>query len=369
MRVGLDVRMWHNTGVGRYVRALVRHLPSAGVDLTVWGPPEILAVPELAGCVRRVLAAPVHSITEQVALAADITRSGVDLFHAPHLNLPLLGEFQRVVTVHDLIPLHFPETLSWAGRAYFRAMTTRLAPRKAWRVLTVSDWTRQDLISRGVAPERVVVVPLGVDDPFFAPLPGTVISRRLAELGVRPPYVLYAGQWKGYKNIGLLLEAFAKLLARHDGTRPEPSLVLLGRPDPRSGVSEHIARLGLAGKVAIPGYVADEEAVVALYQGARCFAFPSLHEGFGLPPLEAMAAGTPVVCTGKAALAETVGTDAFLADPGSVIEWTSALDQALWHEERRSGMIRAGRNRAARYSWAQTAAATVDVYQEALVRV
>ncbi len=369
MRVGLDVRMWHNTGIGRYIRGLVRHLPDHGVELTVFGPPDILGLPELAAVRCREFVAPVHSIAEQVGLAFEVPRSGVDLFHTPHLNLPLLGEFQRVVTIHDLIPLHHPETLSWAGRQYFKAMTTCLAPRKAIRVLTISEWTRRDLVSRGVSPERVVAVPLGIDESFARALPEATVRRHLEAAGVRPPFILYAGQWKTYKNVGTLLEAFALLLSRHDGTRPRPTLVLLGRPDPRSDVLEKVRRLDLGDHVTIPGYLADEEAVVALYQAARCFAFPSRHEGFGLPPLEAMAAGTPVVCTSRTALSETVGTDAILVEPDDVVEWSAALEQALWHAERRTRLIRAGRERSARFSWHRTASATVDLYREALVRV
>lgn len=369
IRVGLDVRMWHNTGIGRYIRALVRHLPAHDVRLTAFGPPEILHLPELAHVERRVLAAPIHSLAEQLALAGDVPRSGVDLFHAPHLNMPLLGDFQRVVTIHDLIPLHHPDTLSWAGRQYFRAMATFFVPRKANRILTVSEWTRQDLIRRGVPAERIVVAPPGVDESFSVPLGDAVLASHLERLGVRPPFILYAGQWKAYKNLGVLLEAFACLLSRHDGTQPRPSLVLLGRPDSRSDVPDRVRRLGIQDQVKITGYLEDEEAVVALYQAARCFAFPSRHEGFGLPPLEAMAAGTPVVSTRCAALAETVGTDAFLVEPDDVIEWSQALEQAMWNARRRSEIIRAGRERAARYSWQRTAAATLDVYREALVRV
>lgn len=369
MHVGLDVRMWHNTGIGRYIRALVRHLPDHGVSLTVFGPPDLLCLPELSRLNRVELTASVHSVAEQLALAADVPRSGVDLFHAPHLNMPLLGDFQRVVTIHDLIPLHHPDTLSWAGRRYFEAMATWLVPRKANRIMTDSEWTRRDLVSRGVPGERIVSIPLGVDDAFRTPLAPEVVRRHLDRLGIRPPFILYAGQWKGYKNVGVLIDAFARLLSRHDGTHPRPTLVLLGRPDPRSDVPDRVRRLGVQDQVTIPGYLDDEEAVVALYQAARCFAFPSRHEGFGLPPLEAMAAGTPVVSTTCTALAETVGTDAFLVEPDDVLEWSQALEQALWQEERRSDLIRAGRSRAARYTWRRTAEATVDLYREALVRV
>ncbi|MBM3267178.1 MAG: glycosyltransferase family 4 protein [Candidatus Sericytochromatia bacterium] len=369
MHVGLDVRMWHHTGIGRYIRALVRHLPGHGVSLTVWGPPAILAEPALDGCARRECDLPVHSLAEQATLPRDIARSGVELFHSPHLNLPLLGDFQRVVTIHDLIPLHHPETLSWAGRQYFRAMATVLAPRKANRVLTVSEWTRADLIAHGVSPEHVVAVPLGVEPAFAAPLPDATLWRHLDTLGVRPPFILYAGQQKAYKNLAILVDAFADLLARHDGTRPRPSLVLLGRPDARSGLTEWIEGKGLGDAIVCPGYLADEEAVVALFQAARCFAFPSLCEGFGLPPLEAMAAGTPVVCSDRTPLAETAGRAAFLVDPHDVLEWSRALEQALWQEERRSQAIRAGRLRAAQFSWDRTISATIDVYREALVRV
>ena len=369
IKVGLDARMWRNTGVGRYIRGLVRSLPAQGVDLTVWGTPDVLADSRLAHVTRRELDAPVHSIREHIQLALDVPRSGVELFHSPHFNLPLLGSFQRVVTVHDLIPLHHQDTLSWAGRAYFARMATQLAPRKARLVLTDSEWTRRDLANRGVPPEKIVAVPLGIDEAFGRPLPTDRLLGWLERLGVSSPYILYAGQWKPYKNLRVLLAAFARLLEGADGTHPRPSLVLLGRPDPRRGLLEEAKRLGVADRVLVPGYLEDEEAVVALYQGAMCFAFPSRCEGFGLPPLEAMAAGTPVVCTGETALAEIVGDACIRAQADDVVEWSLALSQALWDDSIRTRLIDAGRRRASAYTWDRTAERTADLYREALVKL
>ncbi|MBU6430156.1 MAG: glycosyltransferase, partial [Cyanobacteria bacterium REEB65] len=167
LHIGLDARMWHHTGIGRYIRALVRELPAFGVRLTVWGPPEILDLPELAHAHRRTFAAPIHSLAEQFGLAADVPRSDVALFHSPHVNMPLLGNFARVVTIHDLIPLHHPETLGPAGRAYFRLMATRLVPARARWILANSAGTREDLVAHGVRPERIAAVSLGVDEAFF----------------------------------------------------------------------------------------------------------------------------------------------------------------------------------------------------------
>ncbi len=366
LHVGMDVRMWHNTGIGRYIRALVRELPALGVRLSVWGPPEILAEPALADTSRRTLAAPLHSLAEQLALAGDVPRSGVDLFHAPHLNMPLLGDFPRVATLHDLIPLHHPDTLSRAGRLYFRLMALGLVPRRARRILANSEWTKSDLVAHGVSADRIVAIPLGVDEEFFSPPAPDRVRAILDRLGIGAPYILYAGQRKPYKNLDTLIEAFARLVGRGEGTSERPLLVLLGRTDPAGPVRQLASRLGISRLVVEPGYLPDEAEVRALFAGARAFAFPSRCEGFGLPPLEAMASGVPVVCATGTGLAEAVGPEGLQVDPDDVLEWSQALEQVLFNSDFRHRLIPAGRRRAELFRWPDTARRTLDVYTQAL---
>lgn len=366
LHVGIDVRMWHNTGIGRYIRALVRELPGLGVRLTVWGPPEILSDPALEAHGKRVLAAKVHSVAEQVALAADVPRSGVQLFHAPHLNMPLLGDFPRVATLHDLIPLHFPETLSAAGRLYFGTMALRLVPARARHILANSSWTKADLVAHGVPADKIAAIPLGVDQEFFAPLDLGRLAEIKGKLGLDGPYVLYAGQQKPYKNLAMLVEAFAALCGRLEGTTRRPSLVLLGRSDPDGELRKLARRLGIAGLVVEPGYLEREADFKALFAGADCFAFPSRCEGFGLPPLEAMAAGVPVVCSTGSGLSEAVGEQGLQVDPGNRLQWSQALEQALYDAPTRERLIESGRARARSFRWVDTARHTLEVYQQAL---
>jgi glycosyltransferase involved in cell wall biosynthesis len=220
--------------------------------------------------------------------------------------------------------------------------------RRAVRVIAVSEHTRQDLVALLKAdPARIRVVLQGADARFAAPRPRTRHDR----------YVLYAGQWKRYKNVETLLEAFARLPA-------DVRLVLAGRVDPHAvHVPALIQRLGLASRVELPGYLPEPE-LAALFQGASLFAFPSRYEGFGLPPLEAMAAGTPVVCSNAASLPEVVGEAALLLPPDDVDGWAAAMQAILDDPALAARLVAAGRARVAAFDWAETARRTAAVYRE-----
>ena len=283
-------------------------------------------------------------------------RMAIGLPRALHRLAPALGHFNYVVppayrrpaivTVHDLSFESDPELMGRRDRLMFRTFVPRSA-RRAERVLAVSERTKRDLVEHYRIPEeKIVVTPNGVD-PIFQP-------NGSAPKG--PPYVLFVGGIQPRKDPVTAIEA----LARIDG---DLRLVLVG--DEKRGGDElrsAIRRLGLERRVEFAGYV-EHEGLASLYRGAACLVFPSRYEGFGLPVLEAMASGTPVVATTAGAVPEVAGDAAVLVEPGDPEAFADGIRQALGDRER---LVAAGLERARRFTWAETARRTLEVYRELL---
>lgn len=291
----------------------------------------------------------------------------LDIFHSTNYFLPLFLKpgVKAVATVHDLIPLKFPHFTprAWKTRLHpiFRRVLSR-SIRRADRVITVSGHTRRDLVADlGLSPEKIAVVYNGIDEAY----------RPLTEAEARPllkdrpgwaePYLLYVGRFDPYKNVVGLLRAFAIFLrGRFDG----PRLVLASDLDPRyPEAAEAVSELGLSSRVVFLGGV-DEEELVALYNRARILVLPSLYEGFGLPPLEAMACGTPVIVSDRGSLPEVVGEAGLLVDPENPEAIAAAIGKLWDSEELRSGFRKRGLARAREFPWERTAAETLKVYRE-----
>jgi glycosyltransferase involved in cell wall biosynthesis len=362
--VGLDARLWHRTGIGRYIRNIAPRLP--GVDLVVWAAPADLKTvrAELPQATVRPCPARPYSFREQAFWQRELRAVPIDIFHAPHINIPLGVRVPLVVTLHDLIPFRFRGTInSWLGERYFRLMS-KLAVARAARVIAVSNNTRRDLIMLLRAnPAKIRTIVEGADPRFAVRAASERVRALRSRFGIDGRYLLYAGQWKPHKNMGTLLLAFADLRRRH----PDLQLVLVGREDPRQRhVPELIRRLDLENAVIRTGYVRDEDDLVGLFQGASVLAHPSRYEGFGLPPLEAMAAGVPVVASHAASLPEVVGEAGLLLPPDDACQWARALERALVDDGLRGDLIRAGHVRARTLTWDRAAELTVATYQEIL---
>lgn len=282
---------------------------------------------------------------------------GAELFHATeHLLLPLRG-VPTVLTVHDLIFRHLPAHHKPLNRWYLN-WTMPLYCRRATRVIAVSQHTRQDLIALyGVAPEKVTVV-YEAADPRFRPQQPERIAEVRARYGLPSRYLLFVGTLEPRKNLVGVLEAFERVYAG----RLTDGLVVVGK---RGWLYEgFFARLEASPArqaVLFPGYVPDED-LPAIYAGAQALVFPSFYEGFGLPVLEAMACGTPVVCSDRGSLPEVAGDAALLVDPGDGEAIVEAVRSLLSREDLREVYRRRGLERAGQFSWERAARETVGVY-------
>lgn len=292
-------------------------------------------------------------------LAADL---GLDVWHGPHYTMPLRMATPAVVTIHDLTFFDHPEWHERTKVLLFRRMI-RAAAERAAVLVAVSHFTATRLDTLLAPRVPVLVVPHGVDHDRFAPTaPGDPADlETLHRLGVRPPYIAFAGLLEPRKDVPTLVRAFARV-ARD---RPELRLVLAGRDGwGAAAVRDAVASSGVTSRVLRPGFVPDD-ALPALYRQAEVVAYPSLVEGFGLPVLEALTCGTPLVTTRGSAMEEVAGEAALLVPPGDAGALAEALDRVLTDPDLAARLRRAGPARAASFTWAASAEGHVDAYRVA----
>jgi glycosyltransferase involved in cell wall biosynthesis len=290
-----------------------------------------------------------------------LMREKPDVFHAPHYVLPVAVRSRSVVTIHDCIHLTFPQYLpNRAAYAYARGAMWSAA-RKSDRILTVSEASKRDILHFfNVPPEKIVVVYNGIDERFWIQPSAEEIARVRERFQLDHGFVLYAGTIKPHKNLVRLIEAFALL---RTGEFEELKLLIIGDeisklPALRRAVHSH----KLHKHVRFLGFLPDET-LAALYRLASVFVFPSLYEGFGLPPLEAMASGTPVVTSNVSSLPEVAGDAAILVDPYDVSSIVDGVRRVLTDPLLADDLRKRGLARARDFSWERSVARTHDIYR------
>ncbi len=376
MRVAVNAYFlaFPQTGSGQYLAELARRLPDlrpewdfrwyvpAGMPVAESGLPQMLGVPvgPLRGHWGKLY-------FEQVAFPEQARRDDCDALFVPYFGPPLRLQERAVVTVHDTIPLLLPTYRRGAlARAYGEVV--RSNARRCRLLLADSDWTRRDAIQLiGSPAERVRVVPLGVSEAMAPVRDRAVLERVRARYHLPSRYILYLGSFDRRKRVDVLLAAHAELAGRLGAERPD--LVLAGRIPERGtaallDVRQAVDRLGHSGAVHLIGAPAEEDKA-ALYSGAQAFVFPSEYEGFGLPPLEAMACGTPVVAANAASVPEVCGDAALLVHPGDATSLAEALERLLRDPGLRAQLIERGKAQAAAFTWERTAQMTTEALAEA----
>jgi len=336
LKVALDTRMKTYSGIGTYTRGLIQGMKEFQDEI------EFI---ELQGSSN------IYSISEQIETTMLFRQSNASLLHVPHYNLPWIETKKSIVTVHDLIHLLFPEYFpSIPARAYANLFLKIIVPRTR-HILTVSEHTKKDMIQHLQLPEsKITVIPLAPDVCFT---PSTSPPQVLTD---QRPYFLYIGNIKEFKNTPFLLKAFSTFRKINGETI---DLVLVGK----NFIPTMTEALTHQPGVRWLNYVPLND-LPDLYRGATAFIFPSLYEGFGLPPLEAMACGTPVITSNRASLPEVMGDAALFIDPEQEESLVSAMIKIVTTPLLRKQMVEKGLQRASLFSWKKTAEKTLNIYKQ-----
>ncbi len=362
MSIVLDARtaIDHFPGIGRYVvnlaQAITRVAPD--LDLTLLHDPAAassrLTLPDLP---RVACSVSPFSVRQQWHVPKQLRAANATLYHSPYYLMPYRPGVPTVLTCYDLIPLIYGEYFTATQRVIYR-VTNQLALRAARSILAISEATKADLIRYfHVDPSRIVVTPLAAD-AHFTLQSSTAINAVREKYHLPENYMLYFGSNKPHKNLGRLVSAFSQT-----ANSKQPSavhLVIAGQWDARYAEARQLA-FGNE-HIHFIGTVSDDD-LPALYSGAQLFVFPSLYEGFGLPVLEAMACGTPIITSNVSSLPEVAGEAAVLVEPTSVQSITAALDQVVSDRTLQARLRQRSLARAAQFTWEHTARETIDLYR------
>ena len=367
MRIAIDARKLHDYGIGTYVRNILKQLAlqdRTNEYVLICQPHDCGMAAELGPNFTSVPdASPPYSVAEQFSVPLDLRRHKVDLLHEPHYVLPPFVPCRAVVTIHDCIHLRFPQYLPHRGLAHaYARMFLWTATHQADRIITVSEASKRDILQYfRIPPERIEVIYNGIDDRFWLSPPEDEMGRVRERYQLDGPFLLYAGNIKPHKNLERLIEAFHQL--RREGFDHLRLLIIGDEISKYATLRRAVHRYKLHKHVRFFGFVPDQT-LAALYRLASVFVFPSLYEGFGLPPLEAMASGTPVVTSNVSSMPEVTGDAALLVDPYDTEAIAHGIRMALTDDTLRDDLRARGLKRAREFSWARSAGRVRAIYDE-----
>ncbi len=378
-RIGIDARFYGplGKGLGRYTQEIVDGILSIDTEneYVIFLSKENFDEFESTNPrVKKVLAdVRWYTLREQIEMPRLIKKEKLDLMHFPHFNVPIFCPVKFVVTIHDLILTKFP-TMRATTLGPFKYFIKNLGYRfgikqgikRAKKVIAISNYTKNDIVKTFKVRESKIVVTYegvanlakGQDSRFTAKLDQREV---LSGYCILEPYLLYVGNAYPHKNLEFLIKVFKKIHA----TFPDLKLVLVGKKDYFYERLSLFAKEISAPSVIFPGYVPDRELEV-LFSHALAYTFPSKFEGFGLPPLEAMAHGCPVISSDATCLPEVLGDAVLFASPEKEIEWLDKIEQLVNNQTLRSSLISKGFERVALYDWRRCAQETKEVYERVL---
>lgn len=372
MKIGIDCRMYHQTGIGRYIRNLLEHLQKIDRENNYY---IFLLKDDFNGLnfaknFHKVSAnIPWYGLTEQIKFPKLINKYNLDLMHFPHFNVPYLYKGMYVVTIHDLIPLDFKSSQASTLRPFLYKLKYRSLKhlisrglKNSTKIITVSDFVKEEIIKREVsAKSKIMVTPEAVENQLIqlsSKVTQQRISQMLEKFSLGKDYIFYVGNAYPHKNIQGLIRAF--LLLKKDD--PNLKLVLAGKTDYfwQKLMDEFIDK-----DIIYTGFISDEE-MVALYKGAQCYVMPSFSEGFGIPLLEAMACGCPVVSSNAASLPEVGGNACSYFDPHDEGDMVKKISQVLSDIKLGKKLTGLGEKRYKEFSWEKMAKQTLEVYKKVM---
>jgi glycosyltransferase involved in cell wall biosynthesis len=370
MRIAIDARKLRDFGIGTYIRNILSELTRLDQQneyIVICQPADLGAGQSLGPNFRMVAdTALPYSIGEQIRIPACLSRERAQLVHEPHYVLPVATRCRSVVTIHDCIHLMFPQYLPNRLAYVYAKGAMWTATRKADRILTVSEASKRDILHFFDIPsEKVSVIYNAIDARFLGPADQTRMDLVRQRYQLDHPFVLYVGNIKRHKNVERLIDAFAR--ARTGGPADLRLIIIGDEISKYPGLRQAVHKHRLDKHVRFLGFQ-PHETLAAFYRLARAFVFPSLYEGFGLPPLEAMACGTPVVTSNVSSLPEVAGDAALLVDPYSADAIADGIHRAVTDESLRADLIDRGLARARTFSWAQSVAKIHRIYLEVLGR-
>lgn len=373
MRIGIDARFYGSIGkgLGRYTQKLIEHLETLETaddffvflrkeNFDEYQPKSVRFHKVLANC-------PWYSLREQIVMPRLLKSHQLDLVHFPHFNVPLFYRRKFVITIHDLILLHFPTVrgTTLPGLVYWlKFIAYRLviwsAIGRAQRILTVSETTKRDIAARyPQAADKIMVTCEACDD--FCVVnhdPDAVVLNRY---DILKPYIMYVGNAYPHKNLERLIEAFGRVVE----VKPDIRLVLVGKEDFFYRRLKTLVQKQNVPNVIFTGYVPDGD-LDTIYKHCELYAFPSLYEGFGLPPLEAMAKGAVVASSDHPCMREVLGDSAFFFDGRNTDAVELAIFELLGNQSLRLELRARGYRQVGRYSWRRMATETQAAYRAAI---
>ena len=367
MKIGIDCRLFSSTftGIGRYTHELVDHYIDLNNKLDkphqlvlFFNKPEFKKFKAVENVKKVLVDAKHYSFAEQTKFLFKLNKEKLDTVHFPHFNVPIFYRRPYVVTIHDLTLNFFPgQKMTKFYHRFAYNLTIKNATRRAKKIIAISKNTKNDLIEiLNIDPKKIEIVYNGIDERFKLIQDASIFKKTLKKYKISKQFLLYTGVWRNHKNLPRLLKAF-KMLKEEKNL--DLQLVITGKEDPHyPEVKKTVKKLDLTEDIIFPGLVDDEE-LIHLYNAAFIFVFPSLYEGFGLPPLESMRCGTPVAASNISSIPEVCGEEnAVYFDPYSATDIAEKIYSLYIDTAKQAELVEKGIKHSAKLSWTTTAEQT-----------